>query len=149
MVKSDPHEAFEGMAGGCSWTKNWLTFDNSYYELGMQYNVHSGDSRLGPGSNSTNVHGSGYGDANTTVYSSARKEKKINTANRRDNNNRSGDGAGGNSRNNSVDDSGGSASTSANMSPFFSVSGKPDDLMWLPTDEALKESPEFSKYFLR
>ena len=30
-VVRDDGEPGVGMPGGCSWTKNWLTFDNSYY----------------------------------------------------------------------------------------------------------------------
>lgn len=124
------------MAGGCSWTRNWLTFDNSYYLLGLQYNSHSKDS----------YHLPSRGDAavlNSSILSSARKDKRPTTATRRDA--AAGDAAAGRgSRSNSTDEG---ATTS--LAPFFHVNGKPGDLMWLPTDEALKESPEFYKYFTR
>ena len=58
------------MPGGCSWTQNWLTFDNSYYKTALSRDILE--------ANSSNTY---------------------------------------------------------------------DSLLWLPTDEALKESPEFKTYF--
>ncbi len=58
------------MPGGCSWTRNWLTFDNSYYKIGLSREISD-----------------------------------------------------------------------------VSTSNTYEGLLWLPTDEALKESPEFKTYF--
>jgi L-ascorbate peroxidase len=69
-----------GMPGGCSWTKYWLTFDNSYY------------SRI------------------DQLFQSSRSETN---------------------------------------SPSTISRSDDEDLLWLPTDQALYDSPEFHLHFIR
>jgi L-ascorbate peroxidase len=81
------------MAGGSSWTENWLTFDNSYFKRNPNMEM---------GSNRT---------IGTDI-----------TINEGDEN---------------------SKSKYESNSPRANQ----DELLWLPTDEALRKSPEFRSYF--
>lgn len=82
-----------GMAGGCSWTKLWLQFDNSYFQriFDMPHHHH-------------NAPHLSFQTGNT------------------------------------------------NSPSVMSSTGFPDaenELLWLPTDQALYDSPEYRTYFLR
>lgn len=77
------------MAGGSSWTENWLTFDNSYFKRNPQMEM---------GANKTS-------GLDITI--------------------------------NEVDDNSKTTSPRTNQ----------NELLWLPTDEALRKSPEFRSYF--
>lgn len=80
------------MAGGCSWTKLWLQFDNSYFQRIFDMPHH--------------------GHVRTSVSSPS-----------------------GSSNNNN---------TSVNFD-----SPNENELLWLPTDQALYDCPEYRTYFMR
>ena len=106
-----------GIPGGCSWTMNWLTFDNSYYTIRR-------------GKRSQNVHvvrDSGV----DTVVSTPASTRPIQTPFRESNS----------------DGNGGNPYTSATVAPSTSGSMSQNQLLWLPTDRVLAETPEFSCYF--
>ncbi len=94
------------MPGGCSWTKNWLEFDNSYFKRLDSMIKYSDE----------NIHYDNNSFPSETFTSPSNNHKYQNSRN-------SGDDT-----DEEEDDS---------------------ELLWLPTDQALYDSPEFRPYFIK
>lgn len=106
------------MAGGCSWTEKWLTFDNSYYKRGLivasykNNNNNLENRKTNSSAASTTSSGSGSYSNHNKSMSSNDKNAHIQKRN-----------IGGNTTY--------------------------DELLWLPTDDALFTNPELKKYFIQ
>jgi len=105
------------MAGGCSWTEKWLTFDNTYYKRGLIVASYKNNNLNMVRSNSSAASTTSSGSGNYSNY------------NKNNNNN--------NNNNN----------TSTINKKYIIGNTTFDDLLWLPTDDALLNNPELSKYF--
>lgn len=106
------------MAGGCSWTEKWLTFDNSYYKRGLLVaSVKGNNTTVRTNSSAASTTSSGSGS-----YSSSYKKY------------------------NSSSDLSGSV---VNKKRVVGNTTTYDELLWLPTDDALLTNPELKKYFVQ
>lgn len=129
------------MAGGCSWTTNWLTFDNSYFtQKRNNVNYLNNNNSI---NNSSSHHHHHHHQNNNIINNTNNNEIKsvINTP----------------SSNNSSNDIGNTSLINIDntinkndillnsMTPSLLISSS--QLLWLPTDQALLDSPEFSIHF--
>jgi len=104
------------MAGGCSWTEKWLTFDNSYFKRGLIVASYKNSNielkRTHSSAASTTSSGSGTYSNTKSMHSTDKSGSHIQKRN---------------------------------------IAGNTiyDELLWLPTDDALLTNPELKKYFIQ
>lgn len=123
------------MPGGCSWTKNWLTFDNSYYTI-------------------LHTHQSKRRSSAALSIASSTKEKERNSESEQADTDESFSNACMNPKaplSNSSSSAGpNSNAKSPKSGPCMGDADSTIDttqLLWTSTDKAVAESPEFSGYF--
>ncbi len=103
------------MPGGCSWTKNWLDFDNSYFKR-LEYLIK-------------------FSDSNTNHLESFMTGNFMSPA------------ASGSPRHNT--NTGSNGIENVNDETNSDEDEDDSELLWLPTDQALYDSPEFRPYFIK
>ena len=128
-----------GMAGGCSWTANWLHFDNSYYKR-MVPDKTGGNSGIGPepgldslsssphraSSMPNNINNIHTRERKKDTHIHSHKSTPTKTHNTHSTNN--------NSNTNNTSNSSSSDDT---------------ELLWLPTDNVLYTCSEFRIHFIK
>jgi catalase (peroxidase I) len=129
------------MSGGCSWTRNWLQFDNSYYlrifEELQFLNKQQLQSKQHEKLNTNLFINNNKNNNNNNKNSN--KKNNLNNTDIKSNNNNNND----NNNNNNNNDNNDNNNNNNNNS------NEKEELLWLPTDQALFDSPEFRPYFIR